>query len=158
MGLINSLDKLNPQFQSIANWIIARAADLGVKLIVNETLRTQVVQAAYYAQGRRSLEVINALRKNAGLWSIGKEESSRIITNVATVNTQNSHGAGLAMDVVPNGNWNAPAAQWAVIGQCVDEARVFFAAELARLNASLVWGGDWRTLHDTPHVEMVFKK
>ena len=156
MGIINDMGKLDTRFQPIAEWIIMHAfMEYDTKLIVNETLRQDNVQQAYYAQGRQPLEQVNELRKSAGLYLIDANDNQSIITNMPHVATDHGHGAGLAMDVVPDGNWDAQESKWQVIGSCVDDANKNFQEILTKDNAKIFWGNNWTGLHDKPHVEMV---
>ena len=160
MGINNSLLALRPDMHIITEFIIWHAEGCGEKLIVNETLRTQPVQSAYFAQGRNDLPMVNGLRKEAGLWSISEAENKRIVTNVQKLSTTQGHGAGLAVDFVPNGKWDSPAEKWNVIGQAVESAKKMFENYLTLRNAELIWGGSW-VLNgggaDKPHVELKYK-
>jgi peptidoglycan L-alanyl-D-glutamate endopeptidase CwlK len=120
---------------------------------VLETLRTQAVQDAYYAQGREPLEEINRLRKAAGLYLIGQAEAGKIITNAR----HSVHQDGQAADIVPvleNGKipWNFTTQEiadlWKRFGE-IGQA------------AGLEWGGTWKPLDrwgigwDAPHYQRI---
>jgi len=160
MGINNNLLALRPEMHIIAEFIIWHAEGCGVKLIVNETLRTQAIQSAYFAQCRNDLPMVNGLRKEAGLWSISEAENKRIVTNVQKISTTQGHGSGLAVDFVPDGKWNSPVEKWAVIGQAVEFAKKEFEKFLTLRNAELIWGGSWVLQgggSDSPHVELDYK-
>ena len=161
MPLNNKISQLKPEFQPIAQWIINVAKDMGVHLEINETLRTDDVQAAYYAQGRQPTLKVNSLRTQAGLYPITDQENKGIITNVMHVSKVKGHGAGLAFDVVPDGDWDAPESKWNVIGQAVEKANKYWLATLINMGAEIIWGGNWVLQgggHDQPHIELVYKK
>lgn len=154
-----NINLLIPLFKDIISWIIVEAAEkYKVFLEINETLRTNEVQNAYYAQGRKSLDEVNRLRASAGLYTIGKSENMRIITNVQNIATDRGHGAGMAADLVPTIQnkpcWNAPQSTWDVIGKCTEAANIKFKTELEAAKMNVVWGGSWKSIKDTPHVEI----
>lgn len=117
-----------------------------------ETRRTIATQTAYYAQGRESLEAVNAKRASAGLRPIGEEENGRIITRTM----RSLHLEGMAADIVPladNGRipWTITeetAPLWLAIGE-IGEAN------------GLAWGGRWTPLDayglgwDAPHYQLI---
>ena len=52
----------------------------GLPFELNEVLRTKLTQEAYHAQGRKSLEEVNRLRKIAGLYPISAKTNEDEIT------------------------------------------------------------------------------
>lgn len=149
MGLVRSLDKLDPRMAGKAKAFLQAAPDrLGFSLFVHETFRFQEVQDAYYAQGRKPLVEVNALRLKAGLWPITEFANRIKITNA----TRSYHSRGLAMDVYPSdgrGNpiWRPTPDAWRAIGALAME----FGFE---------WGGAWEPLDefgigwDPCHIQM----
>jgi peptidoglycan L-alanyl-D-glutamate endopeptidase CwlK len=119
-----------------------------IPYVVVETLRTTDTQVAYYAQGRAPLEIVNLLRKKAGLDSIDNSANGSIITHCDGVNTKSNHQSGHALDVVPansagNPVWPAETdARWQIIAK-------------AGKAAGLKWGGDFPNFPDYPHWEDV---
>ena len=78
--------------------IIVYAAEKTLQpFIVNEGKRTVETQTAYYAQGRKSLEEVNRLRKIAGLSPINEAANKKIVTK--TMNSK--HIRGIAADLYP---------------------------------------------------------
>lgn len=144
----NDLGKLNPIPQAKARLAIDRLDQLNIKYFISETYRSQAVQDAYYAQGRKPLEVTNALRVKAGLPVIVESTNKEIITHAMV----SKHTSGKALDVYPTdskGNvlWNAPALSFKPI------ADVF-------KSFGFEWGGDWtkkdengKVFKDWPHLE-----
>jgi hypothetical protein len=155
MGLNRNLDDLQPLFKKIIIYIIEQAKEkYNIDLKVNETKRSQEIQTAYFAQGRQSLIIVNQLREKAGLYTINDKDNQKTITRVENINTEVSHGAGLACDVVPNGNWSSSPLDWAVIGKCVVLANGKFVNELREFKGKVIWGGNWSKFTDKPHIEL----
>lgn len=71
----------------------------GIDLLITCTFRSCTEQMALYAQGRKPLAVVNALRKEIGLYSIPESENIRPVTKALP--GQSLHNYGLAVDVVP---------------------------------------------------------
>jgi hypothetical protein len=96
MGIIRSIDALQEPLAQAARRFLARCGEEHIPVLVIETNRTQAVQDAYYAQGRKLISEVNALRKRAGLYLI-KERKNRVITKARVSN----HTGGCALDVCP---------------------------------------------------------
>ena len=157
--LQKDIELLKPEFKQIAKWIIETAfSKFRVRLYINETVRTQELQTAYYKQGREPLDKVNAYRKSIKMWEISEYENKRIVTNVSKIDKTKGHGAGLAIDVVPNNDWSSPQFSWNIIGVMVDFANDEYKDYLKSLNAKIVWGGNFKSIRggDSPHIEMVY--
>jgi peptidoglycan L-alanyl-D-glutamate endopeptidase CwlK len=118
---------------------------LGDRLyMVYEGRRRKEVQEAYYAQGRKGLDEVNALRKAAGLYLLRYPADNYTITWTL----ESKHIAGLAMDVVPvdgagNPTWDL-AHFWPAFEKIRDCGR----------EAGLICGADWPAPRaDWPHYE-----
>jgi peptidoglycan L-alanyl-D-glutamate endopeptidase CwlK len=115
-----------------------------------ETLRTQAVQDAYFAQGRKPLEEINGLRKKAGLYLLGEAEAKRIVTHA----THSAHQDGGAADIVPVVDGKIP---WVING---GNAELWLTFGRLGREAGLEWGGAWKPLDrfgigwDAPHYQV----
>ncbi|MDA8088306.1 MAG: M15 family metallopeptidase [Nitrospiraceae bacterium] len=72
----------------------AGAKQLGIEFITVYTLRTEAEQHALFAQGRKTVDEVNRLRKEAGLAPI-TEGQNRIVTRLLT----SVHMFGCAFDV-----------------------------------------------------------
>jgi len=84
--------------QKFNDFLIRLDIELGdSRYIVFEARRSVKVQEAYYAQGRRPLKEVNALRAAAGLYQLRGEKDNYVITWTM----QSRHIDGLAMDVLP---------------------------------------------------------
>jgi peptidoglycan L-alanyl-D-glutamate endopeptidase CwlK len=113
--------------------------------IVYEGRRSLKKQEAYYAQGRKPLEEVNALRKAAGLFLLREERDNYTIT----WSLKSKHIDGLAMDVMPVDGAGNPT--W-------DLAHFWVAFTLIRdcgRDAGLECGADWPEPHkDWPHYQI----
>lgn len=126
------------------------AEKISYKII--ETLRTNKVQQAYYAQGRNPLYTVNALRKEAGLWVIDEETNKRIITWTL----KSKHLEGRAIDIVPIKDGKIP---WNINTQEI--ANLYLRIGAVGESVGLEWGGRWKPVDkfgvgkDAPHFETV---
>jgi hypothetical protein len=131
-----------------ARRFLARCGAGKKPVVVIETDRTQDIQNAYYAQGRESLDTVNALRAKAGLYLL-KEGANTIITNARVSN----HTGGRAVDIAPElpGKtgypwWNAPQQVWEELGTIAEECGLDWCAG----GYGQTWGKGW----DNPHFEL----
>lgn len=144
------LQSLTEETRKKISELIVRAEAAGVKVFVFETLREDDVQAAYCAQGRESLDQVNAKRQAAGLYLIDEAQNKMKITDeppmgLKTVYLGRGHGNGTAADLVPLDSkgslwWGAPLSTWEVIGKIGEEL-------------GLEWGGRWKS-KDYPHFQL----
>jgi peptidoglycan L-alanyl-D-glutamate endopeptidase CwlK len=151
VGVIRSLNSLDPAFQPRAAEFINRLKEAALSYTVLETLRTLAVQTAYYAQGREPLEAVNAKRTLAGLWLIGQDENRKIITQTM----KSVHMNGGALDVVPlTIDGKIP---WVIAAQETADLWKRFG-EIGK-SVGLEWGGGWKPLDrwgigwDPPHYQ-----
>jgi peptidoglycan L-alanyl-D-glutamate endopeptidase CwlK len=113
--------------------------------MVTSTLRSPAEQAALYAQGRKPLADVNALRAEAGMAPIS-EGRNRVVTHART----SVHEFGLAFDValLKNGmpHWDSSAD--------LNSDNVADYAETGAIGESLglIWGGRFRN-RDLCHFE-----
>jgi hypothetical protein len=149
MGTIRDIDKLVPEMAERVRALLKRCKEIGFGVCVIETLRTAEVQAAYYAQGRKTLTEVNALRQKAGLYLIGAVENGNRITNA----THSVHQEGGAIDLCPEvpGKpgypwWNAPQEKWEELGRLAEECGIDWCAG----GYGQVWAKGW----DNPHFEL----
>lgn len=142
----------------------------GEKLIVTSGLRSDKQQAAYYAQGRQPLQVVNALRAAAGMSPIADAENGHTVTNADGVRVRSNHQGkvydgkvlGRAADVAPvydhdaldchNRRLPAGGVDW-------DDIKRFDRIGILAESCGLKWGGRWRDKQgapkpDRPHVEL----
>jgi len=110
-----------------------------------EGRRTKEIQEAYYAQGRETLEEVNALRKNAGLYLLRSEKDNYKITWTM----ESKHRLGLAVDVLPVNGAGNPTWDYA------HYKKIFGIIYACGLDAGLECGADWpQDKWDPPHYEI----
>ena len=141
MGLIRDVSKLEPRTREAAEKALAAIAGVGLKVWINETLRTPLTQQAYYAQGREPIDKVNAKRLGAGLWMITLPEN-RVITQTL----KSKHLEGKAIDLVPMNkdggpDWKATKDKY----QSIADIMKLFGFD---------WGGDWKGFVDCPHFQI----
>jgi hypothetical protein len=149
MGTIRDIDALVPEMAKRVRLLLERCRETGFEVCVIETLRNSDVQAAYYAQGRKPLAEVNALRHKAGLYLIGETENRNRITNA----THSVHQDGGAIDLCPEmpgkpgcPNWNALQETWEKLGRLAEEAGLDWCAG----GYGQIWARGW----DNPHFEL----
>lgn len=139
------IEDLSPAARPRAEAFIAALDAKGIPYAITCTFRTVDEQVALYAQGRAPLEIVNLLRKKAGLSNIGLNDNTYHVTNCDGVNILSPHQGRDALDVVPmvNGKpvWPPLSDQrWRQIAE-VGEA------------AGFTWGGRWQDFPDFPHYQ-----
>lgn len=136
--ITRSFSCLREPFKSLAEKWLMECKKAGIDIAVTETCRSTFVQQAYYAQGRKPLDEVNALRKKAGLVSI--QQSQNV---VITWTLDSPHLYGVALDFVPlvNGKpaWNREDL-FTKVGEIAEKL-------------GLEWGGRWKE-KDMPHIQM----
>ena len=112
--------------------------------IVFEGRRSARVQEAYYAQGRKPLAEVNALRKAAGLYALRSEQDNYLITWTL----ESRHIDGLAMDVLPADGAGNPT--WDLAHYREQFKRIYDCGKTAGLEC----GADWPPPKtDWPHYQ-----
>lgn len=153
---MRDINTLHPFLKARAELLKARAAaELGLRVIITECLRTNDEQLALFSQGRDPVDRTNALRKRVGWAPITIAESKYTVTNARTV-ADSWHGYGLAFDVAVTDAagrkivWNSRS-DW-------NNNNVDDWAEVGRLGMELglEWGGNWTSRPDAPHFQYVF--
>lgn len=121
-----------------------------IKYRILETVRTDAVQRAYFAQGREPLAVVNIKRRSAGLGEITESENK----NKITWTLKSKHLEGRALDVVPVIDGKIP---WVINSKEIADA--YMRIGLIGEAAGLSWGGRWTPIDkfgigkDAPHFE-----
>ena len=95
------LSDLRYSVQKMAEDAFAELEQKGIRFLVTSTLRTADEQAALYAQGRKSLQVVNELRSKANMGALPPKENLYTVTNCDGVTRKSRHQDGGALDVVP---------------------------------------------------------
>jgi len=141
-----AIDDLDPEVTERARAFVKALTDAGIQHAVTCTRRTIDEQVAYFAQGRAPLEIVNLLRRKAGMRPIGLGENTYKITNCDGVTTRSPHQDGHAMDVVPAVDrqpvWPPPT-----------DKR---GKEIATIGKAIgwKWGGEWPDFPDYPHYQI----
>jgi hypothetical protein len=147
--LNNSIKDLHPDLVRIYKIALERynkKYPLGPTISLNETSRNELIQAAYYAQGRVNLAPLNKLREKAGLWPLKLEEARNVISNAEYGESSHNFPLSRAFDVKAEKD-----------GEYVSSKTpyLFFwliCSEVARqLQIEITWGGTWK---DWPHIEL----
>ena len=155
--IYKTIDYLKPKAHDAAEKMLAMLDGTGFKYRILETFRSTEVQAAYFAQGRKSLEVVNIMRQQAGLLPIGLADNKNKITNCDGVKILSAHQGGNAIDIVPIVNGRIP---WVDTGISESEAsRAWQQLGSIGKSAGFGWGGDWgktasKLGWDCPHFEI----
>jgi hypothetical protein len=136
------LDDLKPEVARKARDFLAAMTDLGERVVVTSTLRTDIEQLAMYAQGRaqgtEGLKVVNALRMMAGLRSLAKAENEYTISRCDGQTTHSKHQSGDAFDAVILAKDGKPI--WKIEGEDIERYKTLGVIAKAH---GLTWGGDW---------------
>ena len=144
------LSSLKPELQKAATVaILDIEKQLGLKICIAQTNRTKEYQAALYAQGRESLESVNAKRKAVGLAPITKDENI-----IVTKTLDSRHIGGNAVDLCPMKNgksWWPPAGSkiWKQMGEIAEKHGLDWCGG----GAGQTWGEGW----DEGHFELMGK-
>lgn len=134
MPLHKEIHELLPEVQEMLEKAISELKEKDIRFSILETYREQVVQDAYYSQGRKPIDEVNYLREKAGLIPIG------INDNYIITKTKNSyHTLRRAVDLVPvlsNGRipWIIKDASTAALWMHIGDIMKKYGFE---------WGGDW---------------
>ena len=136
MGIHREIDLLIPALRVAVRKTLEALEKEDIFVLISETLRDKDVQVAYYAQGRKPLAEVNALREKAGLYRLTEGENKATITNCDGITHKSNHqardesGLGYAVDIVPariNSRgyrdfwWTAPQEVWEQIGKIAEE-------------------------------------
>ena len=133
------MNKLKPEVLYAFKAFLSALEKKGIAYVVLETIRTQEVQDAYFAQGRKNVGEVNRLRGLAGLHQIDEKEAKRVITHVE----HSLHQDGIAADIVPvSADGTIP---WKITK---DNAALWHTFGRLGMEAGLEWGGMWQPLNE----------
>ena len=109
-----SLNDLTPDLRVLCQKHLDAMDAIGIKAIVTFTLRTGAEQAALYAQGRQPLDVVNALRAEAGMPPIADAANHAAVTwTMASKHLPGPDGLARAYDIAVKDShgvtWDAKA-------------------------------------------------
>lgn len=117
------IDTLDPSFKEKVQAFLDKLSATGIPVAVTCGRRTIAEQNALFAKGRSA--------------------PGPVVTNAKGGNSP--HNFGLAVDICPLNSaghceWDAPFSRWQAIGAIGKEC-------------GLIWGGEFKSLHDVPHFE-----
>ncbi len=92
-------NKLHPEVKRRLLLLEAKAEERGIPFFVTQTDRTNLEQAAFWAQGREPLVLVNAKREMASLPRITEKQNEDTITDVKT----SVHQFGFGFDIALKG-------------------------------------------------------
>lgn len=129
-------------------------------LVVTSVLRSDAQQIALFAQGRQSLAQVNVLRAAAGMTPLDVLANAHRVTNCDGVRSRSRHQGVLyegrmvsrAVDLAPAWDKDGPGPGKPII-DWNDRGRFNRIGPLAEA-VDLVWGGNWTSFQDLPHVEL----
>ena len=129
-------------------------------LVVTSILRSDAQQIALFAQGRQSLAQVNVLRAAAGMTPIDVKANAHRVTNCDGVHNRSRHQGVLyegrmvsrAVDLAPSWDADGPGTGKPII-DWNDRGRFNRIGPLAE-SVGLMWGGNWISFQDLPHVEL----
>lgn len=148
--LNNKLTSLHPDLRRVfARGLAAYAAahPHGPTLSLNETSRSEPVQTAYFARGRKALAVVLALYKTAGLGKLTIAEAGTKISNAAYGNSAHNYEPSRAFDMKledAHGNYLGADAGYKTVWPFMQAAAIAERVEIT-------CGGTWK---DWPHIEL----
>jgi peptidoglycan L-alanyl-D-glutamate endopeptidase CwlK len=128
------LNSLHPALKDKCERFLAACKVHGLEVIVTSTLRTPAEQAALYAQGRKTLHLVNALRAAAALNPVTRDQN-QIVTSVEV----SVHELGLAFDIAL-GTKGTPHWDVTLDTNSNKKADYLEAGELGE-SMGLIWGG-----------------
>lgn len=180
MALDNSIDHLEDDLAAVykeakANW--KRDHPAGPWPELNETLRNEAVQTAYYARSRKPVAEVQRLYKAAGLYAIGAKEAAQWNTNAqygqSAHNARKGSNKARAFDMrmrkllLQGGQyvvsqeiiWDDNALYEKFAAYMLAAAKMLLAA--GKIKRAVTWGGDFNgngkhddKCCDMPHYEL----
>ncbi len=145
---IRGIEKLNdpnvhPTARLLFQRVLSELVSLGYNPVVVEVYRPPTRQRALYAQGRTDKQL---LAKGYTQSEIQQYRQAGYTADkpIVSYTLHSMHSKGRAMDIawLVNGRitYDVPNSWWELYGA------------IARKHG-LVWGGDWKTFKDRPHIE-----
>lgn len=146
-----------PEVRELVPILIERVLSNGLHIMITSTARTVQCQAALYAQGRKSLLEVNALRKSVGLFPITQKENEHCVTwtmhsrhliNLLDADPANDHCDAFDFVIM-----NSSTPVWSVKVDLNNNFRPdYFEVGRVIEDLGLEWGGNW-TNPDYPHAQ-----
>ena len=144
--------KLRDELEGLVEKINKDVLTGRAKMRITHTLRSFEEQEALYAQGRETLEEVNAKRKEAGLQPIKSSENRRV-TNAKGGSSYHNFAIAFDFVLIVNG----VSASWDT-KKDFDQDLQSDWMEVVKVfeDAGYTWGGRFRTIKDYPHFEKTF--
>lgn len=99
MAMSTSIYLLTPEACARADELLKALDQAKILHQVTSTRRTTDEQVALWAQGRPALEIVQLLRKHAGMPPLHPSENSYTVTQIDGVNRTSAHQDGNAIDI-----------------------------------------------------------
>jgi hypothetical protein len=99
------IEDLTPEAQTKCRAMEQELFNQAIPFERTYTKRTTAEQIALWAQGRPALDIVNLLRRAAGMASLSASENGYTVTNCDGINTPSPHQSGKAFDIVPLVDW-----------------------------------------------------
>jgi hypothetical protein len=135
------LDGVHPSVKAKALQLIVSAYDKGYKLIITQGLRTIHAQNLLYAKGRTTSQL-----KAVGITDVTGEPKENIVTKAKGGTSYHNYGLAFDIGVLNKAendvDWNA-SSKFASVGKLGKAI-------------GLEWGGDFKSIKDTPHFQLSF--
>ncbi len=134
--------------------VVAKAAQAAINemvlkkipFVITSTMRTDAEQIALFAQGRQSLDAVNALRLKAVMPLLPANENTYTVTKCDGINNKSRHQSGRAIDIVPADSRGSP--YWPDNG---DKAWQPIIETMEKYGFES--GSKWKDFPDFPHFE-----
>jgi len=130
--------------------------EVGVKVFITCTFRSEEEQNALYAQGREDLDYVNLLRKAVGLYPIDHSKNIVVTNAMGGQSPHNFEG--------PDNNPMALAFDFALCEKGHewdlkadfnnDDVSDYEQAGAVAIELGLDWGGNWTSFKDYPHIQL----
>lgn len=121
--------------------------EYGRDITVMQSHRSHIHQKAIYAQGRETLEIVNRLRREAGLPPITAKEN-KVVSNARVGSSP--HEFGCAVDI-----WVLSADNKTVDWDNEDMLNAMERAVAAQ-KGRVAWGAKFKSIKDNPHLELTW--
>jgi hypothetical protein len=135
------LEGVHPSVKAKALQLVTNAYSKGYKLIVTQGLRTIHAQNLLYAKGRTTSQL-----RSAGITDVTGEPKENIVTKAKGGTSYHNYGLAFDIGVLNKAeddvDWNA-SSKFAAVGKLGKEI-------------GLEWGGDFKSIKDTPHFQISF--
>ena len=135
------LEGVHPTVKAKALELIPKAYEKGYKLIITQGLRTIHAQNLFYAKGRTTAQL-----KAVGITDVTGEPKEKVVTKAKGGTSYHNYGLAFDFGVLNKAeddvDWDADS-KFKAVGQLGKAI-------------GLEWGGDFKSIKDTPHFQITF--